>query len=101
MSDGFPGPRPIHGDSVRITTDTASTTFTGTITSQGVLRDGRGCVELTLPGADPQQRRDLEQASSFRYDRSRDGARFYPSPQLVVRETRREKDGALVVTGSP
>lgn len=76
-------------------------TFTGTITCQGVLRDGRGCVELTLPDADPQQRRDLERATWVRYDLYREGARLYPSPQLVVRETRREKDGALVVTGSP
>lgn len=30
-----------------------------------------------------------------------DGALLYSSPDLQLRETRRESDGALVVTGSP
>ncbi|MFC9602530.1 hypothetical protein ACFTTN_03600 [Streptomyces niveus] len=36
-------------------------TITGNSTSQRTLREGgRGVVELTLPDAGPQQRRDLE-----------------------------------------
>ena len=100
MSD-FPGPVPMHGDSVQITTDTTSLTITGTITSQGVWRDGRGFVALTLPDADPQQRRTLEWAKWFRYELYRDGARLYSSPRLKLSETRRVSDGALVVAGSP
>lgn len=97
----FPGPIAIHGDSVQLTTDTTSLTITGTITSQGVVRDGRGIVELTLPDADPQQRRTLEWAKWFRYELCRDGARLYASPRLALSETRRASDGALVVAGSP
>ncbi|MET9039345.1 hypothetical protein [Streptomyces mirabilis] len=55
MTDGFPGLRPLHGDTVQFTTGTAAVTMTGTITSQGILRDGCGFVEFTLPDADPQQ----------------------------------------------
>ncbi|WP_385625419.1 hypothetical protein PXH67_42850 (plasmid) [Streptomyces sp. P8-A8] len=99
--DGFPGVRPMHGDAVQVTTNTASMTITGNITSQGVLRDGRGFVELTLPDGDPQQRRDLEQAESYQYRLYRDEALLYSSPRLTLSETRRTKDGALVVAGSP
>ncbi|MGW7622290.1 hypothetical protein ACWGLG_42015 [Streptomyces antimycoticus] len=53
----FPGTRPIHGDTVQLITDITSVTATGSITCQGVLREGRGFVELTLPDADPQQPR--------------------------------------------
>ncbi|MFF4361159.1 hypothetical protein [Streptomyces sp. NPDC001604] len=67
MSD-FPGPHPLRGDSVYLTIGTTSVTITGNITSRGVVRDGRGFVELTLPDADPQQRRDLERAASYRYE---------------------------------
>ncbi|MFD4947136.1 hypothetical protein ACFWNT_32610 [Streptomyces sp. NPDC058409] len=49
----FPGTRPLTGDTVYMTTEAASVTFTGRITCQGVLRDGCGQVELTLPDADP------------------------------------------------
>jgi hypothetical protein len=87
----------MHCDSVQITTDTTSLT----ITSQGVVRDGRGFVDLTLPDADPQQRRTLEWAKWFRYELYRNGARLYASPQLALSETRRASDGALVVAGSP
>ncbi|MER6103675.1 hypothetical protein ABT115_15455 [Streptomyces sp. NPDC001832] len=97
----FPGPRPMHGDVVHLTTDTASVTITGSITSQGILRDGCGYVELTLPDADPQQRRVLERTTSYHYALYRGSALLYSSPQLRLSETRRTKDGALLVTGSP
>ncbi len=76
-------------------------TITGSITSQGIMRAGAGVVELTLPDADPQQRRSLERAEWYQYELYRGGALLYSSPQLRVRETRRVTDGSLVVTGSP
>ncbi|MFG3112881.1 hypothetical protein ACGF4C_00615 [Streptomyces sp. NPDC048197] len=91
----------MHGDAVQLITATISVTITGDILSQGVLRDGRGFVELTLPDADPQQRRALEHATRFEYWLYRRGALVYQSPALTVRETRRIKDGSLVVTASP
>ncbi|MFC9622779.1 hypothetical protein ACFTXM_23235 [Streptomyces sp. NPDC056930] len=97
----FPGPRPMHGDVVQLTTDTTSVTITGSITSQGILRDGRGFVELTLPDADPEQRRDLERTQRYQYELYSSSALLYSSPQLTLSETHRAKDGALVVTGSP
>ncbi|NUK82170.1 hypothetical protein HRW23_33375 [Streptomyces lunaelactis] len=97
----FPGPRPTHGDVAQLTTDTTSVTITGSITSQGILCDGRGFVELTLPDADPQQRRDLERTQWYQYELYRSSALLYSSPQLTLSETRRASDGALVVTGSP
>ncbi|MFI6730339.1 hypothetical protein [Streptomyces atratus] len=97
----FPGQRPMHGDMVQLTTDTTSVTITGSITSQGILRDGRGFVELTLPDADPQQRRDLERTTSYQYELYRSSALLYSSPRLILSEARRTKDGSLVVTGSP
>ncbi|WP_329595868.1 hypothetical protein OG195_44685 (plasmid) [Streptomyces sp. NBC_01362] len=99
--DGFPGFSPMHGDAVQVTTNTTSMTITGSVTSQGVLRDGRGFVELTLPDGDPQQRRDLERARSYQYRLYRDGVLLYSSPSLTLSETRRTKDGTLVVAGSP
>ncbi|WP_167366262.1 hypothetical protein [Streptomyces caeruleatus] len=66
-----------------------------------ILRDGRGFVELTLPDADPQQRRDLERATSYRYELYRENTLLYSSPRLTLSETRRARDGALVVAGSP
>ncbi|MFC9228330.1 hypothetical protein ACFTZI_05070 [Streptomyces decoyicus] len=100
MND-FPGPRPVVGDAVAITIGSSSVTINGTITSQGILRDGCGFVELTLPDADPQQRRDLEWSKQFQYDLFLRGALLYSSPQLKVRGCRRDGDGALIVTGSP
>ncbi|MEU9197739.1 hypothetical protein [Streptomyces hundungensis] len=97
----FPGQRPMHGDTVTITIDSTAVTITGTITSQGVLREGRGFVELTLPDADPQQRRDLEWAKHFQYELYRGGRLLYSSPPLRLSGTHRTGDGALVVTGSP
>ncbi|MEV5568318.1 hypothetical protein AB0L54_36520 [Streptomyces sp. NPDC052196] len=97
----FPGPHPMHGDRVQVTTGSLSVTITGAITSQGVLRDGRGFVELRLPDADPQQRRTLEWSKHFQYELYKEGRLLYSSPQLQLSETRRESDGALVVTGSP
>jgi hypothetical protein len=76
-------------------------TITGRITSQGILRDGCGLVELTLPDADPQQRRALEWSKRFQYNLYLREHLLYASPQLVVRETRREDDGALIITASP
>lgn len=102
MIHSQPGPIPLHGDAVQLTTDTTSVTLTGDITSRGILRDGRGFAELTLPDADPEQRRDLEHTKRFQYELLRDGTVRYRSPYLYVREIRRrESDGALVVTGSP
>ena len=96
----FPGPRSIHGDTVQIIAAT-SLTFTGSITSQGVLRDGRGFVELTLPDADPQQRRDLARSQWFQYELYRGGVLVYSSGHLQLTETRRNDAGELVVSGSP
>ncbi|MFE1987653.1 hypothetical protein [Streptomyces mirabilis] len=98
---GFPGPNPMHGDTVELMDDTFVATITGKITSRGVLRDGCGFVELVLPDGDPQQRRDLERAGRYQYRLYDGGSPLYSSPDLQVREIRRESDGALVVTGSP
>lgn len=97
----FPGFRPVVGDAVEITTDRSSVTIAGSITSQGILHDGCGFVELMLPDANPQQRRDLEWSKQFQYDLFLRGALLYSSPQLKVRESRRAGDGTLIVTGSP
>ncbi|MEU6350097.1 hypothetical protein ABZ896_12290 [Streptomyces sp. NPDC047072] len=100
MTD-FPGPIPMHGDRVEIFADTFVATVTGKITSRGVLVDGNGFVELVLPDGDPQQRRDLERSTRYQY-RLYDGrVLLYSSPDLKLRDTRREDDGALVVAGSP
>ncbi|MFE5853423.1 hypothetical protein ACFQ61_09405 [Streptomyces sp. NPDC056500] len=103
---GFPGPRPMTGDTALITvkgsTSTSDLTITGHITCQGLLRDHCGLVELTLPNADPQQRRALEHGTRYIFDLIRGAEVLYTSPELVVREVhRRPEDGALVVTGSP
>ncbi|MFD4528445.1 hypothetical protein ACFWP7_31905 [Streptomyces sp. NPDC058470] len=97
----FPGPIPMHGDTVELMADTFVATITGKITSRGVLVDGRGFVELVLPDGDPQQRRVLERAGTYQYRLYGGGVLLYSSPDLQVRETRRESDGALVVMGSP
>ncbi|WP_328499696.1 hypothetical protein OG828_48690 [Streptomyces sp. NBC_00457] len=97
----FPGPIPMHGDTVQVTTDITTVTIAGSITSQGVVRGGKGFVELTLPDGDPQQRRDLERAKWYQYKLYRGSELLYLSPLLTLRETRRAEDGALVVTGSP
>jgi hypothetical protein len=97
----FPGYRPITGDAVSITTASASMTIAGHVTSQGILRDGCGLVELTLTDADPQQRLALLLSKQFQYDLYRGDGLLYSSPQLTVREVRRAGDGALVVSGSP
>ncbi|MFF3177912.1 hypothetical protein ACFVQ0_35435 [Streptomyces sp. NPDC057900] len=98
---GFPGVSPIHGDKVLLTLNAAEVTFTGTVTSQGVLREGRGFVELTVPDVDPQQRRDVERARQFQYELYRGGVLLYSSPFLTLSETRRTGDGSLVIAGSP
>ncbi|MGW5096312.1 hypothetical protein ACWEQ1_17260 [Streptomyces nodosus] len=98
---GFPGPTPMHGDTVEILADTFVATITGKLTSRGVLRDGCGFVELVLPDGDPQQRRDLERSTRYQYRLYDGGVLLYSSPDLQVRETRREDDGTLVVMGSP
>jgi hypothetical protein len=98
---GVPGLTPMHGDAVQLTTNTAAVTITGNITSQGVLREDRGLVELTLPDADPQQRRDLERARWFQYRLFHGGTLLYASPHLTLDETRRANDGALIVAGHP
>ncbi|MFE9367764.1 hypothetical protein ACFYNN_34435 [Streptomyces sp. NPDC006978] len=97
----FPGPQLMHGDAVRLTTDTTSRTITGDNTSQGVLRDGRGFVELVLPDAGPEQRRDLERTQRYQCELYHSGALLYSSPQLTLSGTRREQDEALVMAGSP
>ncbi|WP_374777137.1 hypothetical protein OG756_34570 [Streptomyces sp. NBC_01310] len=89
------------GDAVEISTDATIVKMSGRITCQGILRDGCGLVELTLPDADPQQRRALAGSKSYSYDLYRGGALLYSSPLLTLRETRRAGDGALVVTGAP
>ncbi|WP_413751728.1 hypothetical protein NRF20_00110 (plasmid) [Streptomyces sp. R-74717] len=101
MTDSFPGLRLVQGDTVQLVTDATSVTITGAITSKGVLLDGRGFVELTLPDADPQQRRDLERSQRYWYQLYRGGALIYSSPHLTLSETRRTGDGSLVVTGAP
>lgn len=98
---GFPGQRPIHGDSVRITTAAGTLVLDGSITVQGVVRDGQGLAELTVSDADPQQRRMLERSERFQFELYRDGQPLYASPDLVLREARRIGDGSLVVSGTP
>ncbi|MGW7046403.1 hypothetical protein ACWGDT_27690 [Streptomyces avermitilis] len=98
---GFPGPNPMHGDTVELMADTFVATITGKITLRGVLRDGSGFVELVLPDGDPQQRRDVERAGRYQYRLYSGGQLLYSSPDLQVREIRWESDGVLVVTGSP
>ncbi|WP_406066220.1 hypothetical protein OG462_41715 [Streptomyces sp. NBC_01077] len=56
---------------------------------------------MTLPDADPEQRRALERCKSYGWDLYRDGALLYSSPPLTLSMTRRTGDGALVVKGSP
>ncbi|MCY0929458.1 hypothetical protein OTB20_25310 [Streptomyces sp. H27-H1] len=89
------------GDSVAITTATFSVTITGTVTCQGITENGRGFVELTLPDADPQQRRQLEWSKEYQYNLYIKGQLLYSSPQLALKGTRRTHEGALVLTGSP
>ncbi|MFD8489434.1 hypothetical protein [Streptomyces sp. NPDC059712] len=98
---GFPGTRPIKADTVHVVADTLAVTMTGGIICQGTLREGLGFVELVLPDADPQQRRDLERATRYTFELWRGGTLLYQSPPLTVHETRRDGDGALVVTGAP
>ncbi|MER5439088.1 hypothetical protein [Streptomyces sp. NPDC002790] len=73
----------------------------GSITSQGILRNGSSFVELTLPDTDPQPRRDLEWSKQFQYNLFLHSALLYSSPQLKIRESRRAGDGALTPNGSP
>ncbi|QHC26407.1 hypothetical protein [Streptomyces sp. GS7] len=97
----WPGTRPIHGDQVHVVTGSGVMVFTGDIQSVGVRRDGHGFVELTLPDADPQQRRVLGGAKEFEYRMYRGGTMVYQSPALTVRQAHRNETGALVVTASP
>lgn len=97
----FPGPVAMQGDTVQLTTDTVSLTIAGSIMSRGVLRDGRGFVELTLSDTDPQQRRDLQRATWYQYKLYRARSLLYSSPYLTLSETRRVSNGALALTGSP
>lgn len=97
----FPGTRPIHGDHVNLIAAGISFTAVGAIVVQGVLKDGRGFVELVLPDGDPQQRRDLEKETEFQYWLYRDDALLYVSPTLQKTDIRLAPDGALVLTGAP
>lgn len=96
----FPGTRPIHGDTVRITVDTTTLMITGAVSCVGILVEGRGFAELTLP-ADPEQRRILEFSKRCHYSLYKGGALLYSSPPLTITEVRQTGDGALVVTGAP
>ncbi|MFJ9574762.1 hypothetical protein ACIRQF_00020 [Streptomyces sp. NPDC101191] len=98
---GFPGRRPIYGDAVHITVGADLLVFAGKIMTRGTLSDGRGFAELVLPDADAQQRRDLERAGHYQYEIYLEGRLLYSSPELTLRDTRRDDAGALVVTGSP
>ncbi|MEU6406200.1 hypothetical protein [Streptomyces sp. NPDC046985] len=97
----FPGPRPITGDRVELAADTMTATFTGTITVRGILRDGQGFAELTLPTAEPQQWRDLEHATRHWYTLYREGGELYRSPMLTLVSLHGGADGAIVLTGKP
>ncbi|MFI1929346.1 hypothetical protein [Streptomyces sp. NPDC020330] len=102
MSANFPGHRPLTGDTVYITAGSRDMTMRGEIVCVGILRDGCGLAELTLPDADPQQRRELERCERYQYDLLVNGQVLYSSPMLRVDGIRlREKDGALIVTGRP
>ncbi|MFD7868181.1 hypothetical protein [Streptomyces sp. NPDC059783] len=96
-----PGTRPIHGDTAHVFVGTVPLLFTGSITCQGVLEKGRGYVELTLPDADPEQRRLLERSTTYQWELHRDGRRLYSSPLLALHSTRRSGTGSLVVKGAP
>lgn len=99
--ENYPGQRPMHCDAVQLTSDLGWVEITGKIVSQGVFRDGRGFVELTLPDADPEQQRELERAQWYHYELYLGAKRLYWTPQLKLHEMRRTKTGALVVVGAP
>ncbi|MEU3408910.1 hypothetical protein ABZ766_33875 [Streptomyces sp. NPDC006670] len=98
----FPGHRPIHGDSLVLWIDDALVSIKGAITCQGILEDGRGYTALTLPDADPEQRRALERCRTYGFELYHEGRLIYSSPQsLTLSGTSRTSDGSLVVKGSP
>ncbi|MFJ5850435.1 hypothetical protein [Streptomyces sp. NPDC092903] len=97
-----PDARPMHGDRVDLIADRTSFSVVGEIIVRGVLQDGRGFVELVLPDADPQRRRDLEKETGFQYWLYQDGALLYASPPLQMRGIRwAGGDRSLILTGSP
>ncbi|MFF5638432.1 hypothetical protein [Streptomyces sp. NPDC012825] len=65
---------------------------------RGFPKGGRGCAQLVLPDADPQQRRDLERVGCYRFDLDLEGEELYSSPPLRLGSVQRHKDGALVMT---
>lgn len=98
----FPGPRPIHGDSLVIWIDDAMFSIKGAITCQGILENGRGYAALTLPDADPEQRRALDRCKTYGFELYREGRLIYSSPSsLTLSATSRTSDGSLVVKGAP
>ncbi|QHC23457.1 hypothetical protein [Streptomyces sp. GS7] len=98
----WPGTRPIHGDRVVVITGKGTMDFVGNIKTVGVRRDGHGFVEPTLPDADPQQHRTLENLTTrFEYWMYSGDKTVYLSPPLRVRGTHRIEDGSLVVVAAP
>lgn len=91
------------GDTVEIRANGTVMKMTGQIVCQGLTLDsGQGAVRLTLPDADPQQRRALLWCKTFSFGLFVGGALLYSSPpRLKVREIQRDADGALAVIGSP
>ncbi|WP_327258128.1 hypothetical protein [Streptomyces sp. NBC_01244] len=101
---GFPGLRPMTGDAVEIRAEGTVMKMAGPIVCQGFkpAEGGQLAVKLTLPDADPQQRRTLSWCKTFSFTLFVGGAVLYSSPpRLKVREIQRDGDGALAVTGSP
>ncbi|MER8237444.1 hypothetical protein [Streptomyces sp. NPDC094049] len=82
--NAFPGYRPLRGNEMVLTSDTATYRITGDVVIQGVLRDGRGYVQLTLPGISPEQLADLTSSQVFLAELYADGTRIYTTPGLVV-----------------
>lgn len=101
---GFPGYIPMTGDAVEITAEGTFMRLAGPVVCQGIQPDegGQLAVQLTLPDADPQQRRALSWCKTFSFSVFVGGAVLYTSPpRLKVREIQRDGNGALTVTGSP
>ncbi|MFJ5635333.1 hypothetical protein ACIQF5_22190 [Streptomyces goshikiensis] len=99
--NAFPGRQPIRGDSLIIWIDDAMLSVKGAITCQGIVEAGQGYAVLTLPDADPEQRRALERCRTYGFELYLDGRQIYSSPALTLSGTSRTGDGSLVVKGSP
>lgn len=58
----------IHGDSLVLWIVDVMFSIKGAITCQGILENGRGYATLTLPDADPDQRRALDRCKTYGFE---------------------------------